>query len=76
VETKRRFNNLVHASGLIDKLQQVKARPATVKELCRFAYLLDVAAASTLLGKLTGENYASCDLNLRSEPYSQRLAVG
>ncbi|WIA41232.1 hypothetical protein OEZ86_004845 [Tetradesmus obliquus] len=35
VETKRRFNNLIHASGLIDKLQQVEARTATVQELCR-----------------------------------------
>jgi hypothetical protein len=37
VETKRRFNNILHASGLIDKLQQVKPRPATVPELCRCA---------------------------------------
>lgn len=34
VETKRRLNNLVHVSGLIDSLNQLKARPATKAELC------------------------------------------
>ena len=34
VETKRRLNNLIHVSGLIDSLHQLKARPATKAELC------------------------------------------
>lgn len=33
VETKRRLNNLIHVSGLIDYLTPVKARPATKAEL-------------------------------------------
>ncbi|KAF8062643.1 histone deacetylase-like amidohydrolase [Scenedesmus sp. PABB004] len=34
-DTKRRLNNLVHASGLIDALVQVKPRPASREELTR-----------------------------------------
>jgi len=34
VETKRRLNNVIHYSGLIDKVDQLKARPATTAELC------------------------------------------
>lgn len=34
VETKRRLNNIIHVSGLIDSLVPVKARPATKAELC------------------------------------------
>ncbi|KAG2496888.1 hypothetical protein HYH03_005287 [Edaphochlamys debaryana] len=34
-ETKRRFHNLVSISGLIDKLQHLKPRPATDAELAR-----------------------------------------
>lgn len=34
VETKRRLNNIIHYSGLIDKVQQLKARSATKAELC------------------------------------------
>lgn len=33
VETKRRLNNIIHVSGLIDHLTPVKARPATKAEL-------------------------------------------
>jgi acetoin utilization deacetylase AcuC-like enzyme len=34
VETKRRLNNIIHVSGLIDSLTQLKARAATQEELC------------------------------------------
>jgi hypothetical protein len=34
VETKRRFHNLLHVSGLVDSLVQLRARPAAVDELC------------------------------------------
>jgi acetoin utilization deacetylase AcuC-like enzyme len=34
VETKRRLNNIIHVSGLIDSLTLLKARAATHKELC------------------------------------------
>jgi acetoin utilization deacetylase AcuC-like enzyme len=34
--TKRRFRNLVEASGLLARLASIKARPATVSELTRF----------------------------------------
>jgi hypothetical protein len=34
VETKRRLNNIIHVSGLIDSLTALKARPATKAELC------------------------------------------
>lgn len=34
VETKRRLNNIIHYSGLIDKVQQLKAKSATKAELC------------------------------------------
>jgi acetoin utilization deacetylase AcuC-like enzyme len=33
VETKRRLNNIIHCSGLIDSLVQLKARPASREEL-------------------------------------------
>eukprot|EP00775_Hariotina_reticulata_P006584 gene6584-6812_t len=35
VDTKRRLNNIVHVSGLHDKMLPIKPRPATVEELCR-----------------------------------------
>lgn len=34
VETKRRLNNIIHVSGLINSLTQLKARAATPRELC------------------------------------------
>ena len=33
---KRRFRNLLDVSGLLDQLVQLKPRPATVEEVCRF----------------------------------------
>jgi acetoin utilization deacetylase AcuC-like enzyme len=35
-ETKRRIRNLLDVSGLLDELVSLRARPATVEELCRF----------------------------------------
>lgn len=34
-ETKRRLNNLIHVSGLIEHVTLIKARLATAEELCR-----------------------------------------
>jgi hypothetical protein len=34
VETKRRMHNLLHVAGVIDRVTQLRARPASVAELC------------------------------------------
>jgi acetoin utilization deacetylase AcuC-like enzyme len=50
---KRRFRNLLDVSGLLDQLVEVKARPATVEEVCRFhtaEYVEKVAADSARYG--------------------------
>jgi acetoin utilization deacetylase AcuC-like enzyme len=52
-ETKRRFMNLLRASGMYDRLADVPARPATVEELCR-VHTLDHVQRMEALSKAGG----------------------
>ena len=52
-DSKRRMRNLLDVSGLLDQLVQLKPRPATVEEVCRFhtrSYVERVQHDSATLG--------------------------
>jgi acetoin utilization deacetylase AcuC-like enzyme len=57
-DTKRRLRNLLDVSGLLDQLQRIDPRAATVEEVCRFhalEYVERIAAVSAAGGGAGGD---------------------
>jgi len=73
--TKRRIRNLLEASGLLDRLVRLRARPAVVEELCRFHTPEHVARIEALSAGEGGE--AGLDAWVGRGSYDiARLAAG